>query len=312
VSTGGYESQLRWYPRAWRARYGDELVALMEDTYGGNTAPLRRRLGVVRAGLSEHLHALGVGGGELDPGERVRSGSLLVLCAWALFVVAGSGFAKLTEHWDVVTPRSDRWLPAGAYDTVQWAAGIGVVIVLVAAVATLPPAVRFLRDGGWAQVRRPVGLAVGASAAAAVLSTALFVWSHHIGSRQRNGGSWPYAAVGIVWALMVVVALAACTGGAVAVCRRLRLSPLVLRLEGLLAMLLTLAMVAVIGGTLVWWGAIATDAPGFLSASGAGLFGSPGPLTLVVAGLLMLVGLLVAISGASRVARSFPAVSRTG
>ncbi len=41
---------LRWYPPAWRDRYGDELVALLEDELDG-TAPtvrLRVSLAVIR------------------------------------------------------------------------------------------------------------------------------------------------------------------------------------------------------------------------------------------------------------------------
>jgi hypothetical protein len=40
-----------------------------------------------------------------NPAERVRSGSLLVLCGWALFVIAGSAFAKMTEQWVGATPQ---------------------------------------------------------------------------------------------------------------------------------------------------------------------------------------------------------------
>ena len=120
----------------------------MEDTYGEGSVPLSSRFAIMRTGVAEHLREVGLGGGEETPGERVRSGSLLVLCGWALFVIAGSAFAKMTEHWVGATPQGDRALPINAYDAVQLAASVGLVIVLVAAAIALPAVPQFLRDGG--------------------------------------------------------------------------------------------------------------------------------------------------------------------
>jgi hypothetical protein len=44
---------LRWYPRAWRDRYGKEFLAMVEDTLDGGRPGWRLRLGVIRAGLRE-------------------------------------------------------------------------------------------------------------------------------------------------------------------------------------------------------------------------------------------------------------------
>jgi len=44
---------LRWYPRAWRERYGDEFLALVEDTLDGREPGWRLHLSVVWAGLRE-------------------------------------------------------------------------------------------------------------------------------------------------------------------------------------------------------------------------------------------------------------------
>jgi hypothetical protein len=40
---------LRWYPRAWRERYGEEFLALVEDTLGG-----RRRGEAGHGGRARH------------------------------------------------------------------------------------------------------------------------------------------------------------------------------------------------------------------------------------------------------------------
>ena len=91
------------------------------------------------------------------------------------------------------------------------------------------------------------------------------------------------------------------------VVRHLRFSEPLLRLEGLLATLLTLAMVTIIGGALVWSISIANDAPWLLSGSGSGLFGVPGPPAEIITGLLMLAGLILAVGGSGRVARAIRA-----
>jgi len=44
---------LRWYPRAWRKRYADEFLAMVEDTLDGRPPGWRLHLGVAWAGLRE-------------------------------------------------------------------------------------------------------------------------------------------------------------------------------------------------------------------------------------------------------------------
>jgi hypothetical protein len=46
---------LRWYPVAWRRRYGEELVAMLDDTYGDGELPPRGRMALVLAGLRERI-----------------------------------------------------------------------------------------------------------------------------------------------------------------------------------------------------------------------------------------------------------------
>jgi hypothetical protein len=313
VSAERFERHLRWYPPEWRARYGTELVALMEDTYGPGGAPSASdRLGMVRGGISERARRSGFGRGATPP-ERVRSGCLLVLCGWSLFVVAGSGFAKLSEHWDAVVRVGDRRLPGGAYDAVQIAAGVGLVIVALAALAAVPSFVRLLRHGGWPRVRVPIVVVATAGAAAVLVTLGAVAWSH---LRPLPPGARPVLWVGQVpvlgvgWALVVVAAIAVSTVCVVRVAMRLDLPAAVLRLESALALSLTMAMCAVLGGTLAWWVAIAADAPGFASGWGAGLLGAPGALALPATGCLMTAGLALGLWGDTRMLRARRALVR--
>jgi hypothetical protein len=303
---GRFDRLLRWYPEAWRQRYGDELIALMEDTYDDRPVPWRCRMSLARSGAVERLRGSGLAQGGDGSGQRIRSGSLLVLWAWAVFVVAGAGFAKFAEHWDAVTPKGARWLPAAAFDAVQWAALTGGVIVLVAASASVPAFVRSMARGGWAPIRLPVLRAVAVAAATVVATVGIVVWAHHLGPRPAGRAHLPYAGVAALWALMVVATIATGTAAAVAVARRLRFSPRVLRLQGVLALAMVLVMVVVVAGTIAWWGAVAANAPWFFDDGVIGSTTSRTPPALVGAGVLMVLGLAVALPGAIRVARSLP------
>jgi hypothetical protein len=261
---------------------------------------------LVRAGTVERLRGPASGRDRDEWRQRVRSGSLLVLCAWSVFVVAGAGFAKFAEHWDAVTPTGDRRLPADAFGAVQGAALVGAAVVLVGAVVTLPAFARSMREGGWAPIRRPVLRAAVVTSATVLSTVGIVAWAHHLGPGHRNGARLAYVGAGAVWALMVIASVATCSAAAVAATRRLRLPVGVLRLLGTMAVVATGAMVVIIAGVLVWWGAVATSAPWFFGSGVVGSGSSPVPPPMVVAGALMVLALVAALLGAGRVTRSLP------
>ena len=49
---------LRWYPPDWRRRYGDELVALLEDIFGDEPLPVRCRLSLCRSATIERIREM--------------------------------------------------------------------------------------------------------------------------------------------------------------------------------------------------------------------------------------------------------------
>ncbi|MGB8792648.1 MAG: hypothetical protein WCD33_14170 [Mycobacterium sp.] len=49
---------LRWYPAAWRRRYGEELIAMLDDTYGNDKLPRRARMSLLRSGLIQRIRLL--------------------------------------------------------------------------------------------------------------------------------------------------------------------------------------------------------------------------------------------------------------
>ena len=143
--------------------------------------PLSARLSMVRSGTVERLRSGGIVGSSVDPDTRVRGASLLVLCAWGVFIVAGSAFAKYTEHWPLATPQVDHWLPATAMAAVQAAAAVGVLIVIMAGLACLPALVEFIRSEGWHALwplARPMLLS---GIAAGVASAGIVAWNNQLG-----------------------------------------------------------------------------------------------------------------------------------
>jgi hypothetical protein len=284
----------------------------MEDALGDKPPTPRFRLGIALAGLRERGHEAGVTDNSMPPADRVRAGSLLVLCAWALFVVAGSSFAKLSEGFGLAVPTRTAQLASGAHNAVMVVA-IPTCLVVIAEMAIAVPAFfRFLRAGGWSTIRRPVGRALIATVVAVTALAALVAVAHTLTPAQRNGELANHPVVSyylvefMVTMVLVAVALALWTVAAVVTARRLDLPRPVLSAEALLAAGAAAAMVVMTAATAVWWGSIASSAPWFLKGTRAESAGSPLNAQLVGTMVLMLVASVFAGYGVSRVARSWP------
>jgi hypothetical protein len=308
LTTTPFQRSLRWYPESWRARYGDELTALLEDTYGPDgPVPRRARISLVRSGLSERLRAAGVVGSLPSQDEGRRAGAVLVLCGWAMFVVAGAIFGKFTDNWSRGTPPAGRWLATGGYGAVLLVGILGCVLVSVAAVVTTPAFVRFVRRGGWPAVRRPVRRAAVAALGAGVLLTGGIAWAHQLSPRDRSGGLVVYSIVFVTVCVVTVVALGCATAAAVAVGRRIEVSSGTVRTLAGCALALGGLMVWGGAGFGIWWGSEAFRGASALRLGiGDGLPYTSGvvPPTLVAAGALMVIGLVLGALGARQIARA--------
>ena len=152
----------------------------------------RDSLDVARAGVSERVRVLAAGA--LPPREQARDGSLLVLCAWTVFVVGGFGVQKASEHWQAVTPADKQGLPAGAFDVLLLTAGIGSALVLLGVALSLPGVVTLIRRGGWTTVRRPIIRATLLSLLAVAATIGLARWAHSL-PQPRATDTTPSTAV---------------------------------------------------------------------------------------------------------------------
>jgi hypothetical protein len=218
-----------------------------------------------------------------------------------VFIVAGSAFAKYTEHWPLATPQADHWLPAAAMAAVQAAAAAGVLIVIVAGLISLPALVELIRSDGWSTLWpliRPMILSVTMAGA---VSIGIVAWNDRLGPSINT--PLVLRIAGVFAGLVVVGALVVSCGTLIAIVYRLRFSPRVTRVLGLLAVAMTVALVAIFAGTLTWWVSTALHAPWFFGSLVPRSPTSPAPLAMIVLGLMMLTGVVLAGIGAFRITR---------
>jgi len=299
---------LRWYPPAWRDRYGDELVALLEDELDGAAPGARLRLSLASSGIRQRARSSGLAGSSADAALRLRSGALVVLVGWAILLFGGAAFAKSAEHFSFAQPAGSQTLARGAYVAVAALALLCGVLVLAGAALALPAAVRFVRGGGWPAVRRRVFVAVAAVVGAGVTMVGLGAWAHHLDVHARNGGDIAYSVAFLGWGALVALTLGSVVAAATALVRRVTLSRAVLRAEGVLAVAVAVLVAAITTATGLWWAAMARGAPWFLAGTRPGTAPSPVTVQLVLVEGCLVLATVVAAYGAVRVARAVPAI----
>jgi hypothetical protein len=297
---------LRCYPRAWRERYGEELETLLAQMRTDGVATHRAQMDIVRAGVAERLLSSGLAGDGAPPKTQATSGSLLVLCAWAMFVVGGVLVQRFSEHWRQFTPSSARALPTGAFQTLTIAAFAGSGMVIAGGACALPRVLDYLRAGGWPEVRHRVLSASVASLLAFAAGTGLVLWAHRLDAYQRNGHDSLYGLAFIAVALLATAALAAWTAAIVATARRTMLPATLLKVEVGVAAAVSLTMLVMSAATGTWFLAMAIRAPWALRehARVSGASGLDAPLVAALA--LMAIASMLAGVGTFRALRAVP------
>jgi len=292
---------LRWYPPKWRSRYGDEFLALLEDRLRDAPLTWRFRSSVAMAGVRERCYGSGVVGTRSAPLTQRRTGSLMVLVAWSIMIVGGAGLAKTAEHFSAALPAGSRSLAQMAYNTTAVAGIAGSLLVVVGGLVALPGFLRLLRAKQWSQVRQKFERSLIASAVVIASTVGLSLWAHHLTSAQRNGANGWYSLVFIAWALVVVTTLGLWTAAGVDVASRIDFTPRELRWESGLALGVCLSSLVVVATATLWWIQVGVHAPWFLEGSTAGVATSPWSAQLVAIVVVLALGTITAIWGASRV-----------
>jgi hypothetical protein len=180
---------LRWYPRAWRDRYGEEFAELLVSDIIERPHARSRTLDVARGGIVARLADVGLcgfpGTGEAGPGGTASLASLGTCLA--VFVIVGAAmWSQLAVGWQWSAPAS-----SGAMT--------GMVAMSLAMLAFAALAILAVTPVAWAVAsrlargphRRP--LLVPALAFAASLAL-LFIGGRHFGNGWPGTGGHPWAA----------------------------------------------------------------------------------------------------------------------
>ena len=297
------ERFLRWYPLRWRERYGEEMVALLDDSLARRRPGLRLWCGVASAGCRQRVRAARTFSSRATACELRRAGSLIVLGAWSAFVVGGAGFAKASEHFSSsLTSRTRSW-PQVTYDVVVAAGVGGFLLVGVAALALVPSLVRHLRRGGARTTLRELRPAAATILLASLATVGLDRWAHRLTSLQRNGGDGFYSLAYVAWGIIGFLAVALVTICVVNVVRTMELSSRLLRVEAALARVVAVTMFVATGAALSWWVVMDQRAPAFLTGSSRGAPAGGWPLNLLAALTVMMSAFAIATLGARLSAR---------
>jgi hypothetical protein len=269
---------LRWYPRSWRERYGDEFEELLLAEWAERPRSARRTVNVVASGLVARLSHAGLTGPVLDGPAQAHASLAAFVVALAAFLALGvSMWSQLTIGW--------QWSPPDAVATAVAVIGMTVMVgvfALLALGAAAPVAwvvIKAFRQRTAQGLGRPVGL-IGSGLAV------LIVGSRHFGNGWPGTGGHPWAHQGLVpggiaafswastlsissywlhplalsafppaevaWMIGSPVALIAIAVGAATVVRRVQLSQRALRFEVRLGRVTAAAMVLFVIAAACW------------------------------------------------------------
>ena len=240
-------SLLRWYPRAWREQYGEELLALVQDTVEDGRPTWRLRLGVAWGGLRERGHQA----------RRAAKAAVMRLGGpgqWAEMFMAGTIVAILPANLSEAPSAAQGWQAAAAFDAVLAAVALTGAVVLASGLAALPALVRFLRAGGWPKIRHRVAWAAGATVVAGGGLAGLVVFQGSLSPAQLDT-SWPYGAGYLATGLAMTVAFGMWALAAEVTVRHLTLGPRVRTAQLILVAIAPIAVMVVLVALNFWWAA---------------------------------------------------------
>jgi hypothetical protein len=269
---------LMWYPRVWRARYGDELAALLVAELAEQGPCWRRSANVAVSGLRARLAGGGLIGHPVDAAAAARSGLAMIAACGAAACLAGAAmWAQLAVglQWSVPPDR-------GITRAMALMSAALLVLTVLAVLAAAPvawAAIAAAARGRGRQFRWP----------AALVTAGLLVLV--IGSRHFQNG-WPgtgghllvhqglvpggvaaftwantmwitsywvhpaalaaFPATQLSWMLVSPAATGCVLTGAVKVLRRVELSPRAFRYQTWVANLAWAGLAAFFGGALSW------------------------------------------------------------
>ena len=255
---------LALYPVAFRRRYGDEMLALVDDS---PVSP-RTTFDLLRGAFVAHARPPAGLAASLNSEDRLRATSSGVLACWLAFAAAGFGFYKTTEDHAFASAGDAHLALGDAHLAIQVLAVLASLAVLAGALPLILAAVRQSRRTR--VVRRATGFAIGAVAVFVVSTAALVAFADSAKSLSDSAAGLAFSA----WILLGLISGGVCVFAARSglFATRVRRRRLVAALA--CGTLVTAAMALMALATALYVGALAIDASS-LAGQGNGPFGVP-------------------------------------
>ena len=285
---------VRLYPRAWRDRYEEEFVAMLEQ----GPMSIRDLFDITLGAVDAWLRPQVVYERRLVMVARMRGSVLAVLWAWAGLVVAGVGFRKMTEYDDFVRAARDSALVGVAFDAVV----VGAVVALVAVTVGGAPVAFVALRKALLEGRKDVPLLLcvppllGAGFVAYVLVIVDIIYpalgriavqdTVNVALFLSLVGPFVLAALASAWAVTAAVG-------------RVEVGGRALRFALYLGAVATAAMAAVLVSTIVWGLALLAQAPALFSGD-EGILATPTYATWLAIVVGMAVSAAVAVVASIR------------
>jgi hypothetical protein len=275
-------AMLALYPVAFRRRYGDEMLALVEDS----PPSARTTFDLLRGALVAHARPPARISATLSSEDRLRATSSGVLACWIAFAAGGFGFYKTTEGHSFARAGDAHVAIGGAHVAIQALAVLASIAVLSGALPLVVAAVRQSRRAR--AVRRATGLAVGAVALFAISTAAFAAFANSATSLSDTASGLAFSA----WILVGLVSGAVCAfaGASGLFATRVRRRGLVAALA--CGTLVTVAMALMALATALYVVALAVNAS---SLAGQG----NGPLGVPSVGISIGIQLIIMLAAAS-------------
>jgi len=263
---------LRLYPRTWRERYEDELLAMLEQRPISFLDGIDLFFGALDAHLHPHLGTTG-----LSLYERMkqmlsllRRSLLTSFCTFTGFILAGLAFQKMNEYDDFTKA-------AQTYSTVGLSfhlVGIGAFVIFLAVLGGgLPIASAIIQS---ALTHKRYGsvflLAVPFLAFAVFLLTTLLLEAILKPGNHLSPGWHMFLERGVFLGVLIAAAIAS-TGAMCFAVARSEISEELFRFALLLSIPATLSMAVILVAILVWGLSLHSSVPQLFN-SNEGMFGS--------------------------------------
>jgi hypothetical protein len=312
---------IRWYPKSWRARYGEEFAELLIADITERPDSVARTLDVARGGIVARLTGAGLTGYPAATTRHVTArhvtASLVSLgCAQAVFLGFGAAmWSQLTIGWQwsdsAAVPARDATVATSVLMVALLAVAAAAAFPVLAAITARLPRDKGLRvpslifaaavtilvagarhfENGWPGTGGHHGLVPGGLAAfgwAMSLSVSSY-WAH-------PGALATFPAPELAWMAASPLVFVVAVASAVSCVRRVALPPKVLRVETRLAAAACVIMATFLAACCCW-----------VATGGAARGAADGPPGLFHAGLIDVAGLAVlalALGTAQQAART--------